>query len=83
MAPATYEFRDNEWSIWNKVDIESPKTLKEFIAHFESEYGLEVSMISYVGPRARERGEVAGGAEARVSGKRRFALAARGYDCDF
>jgi ubiquitin-activating enzyme E1 len=35
------------WTAWDKVDVRGNLTLKAFIDHFQSEYGLEVSMLSY------------------------------------
>jgi len=35
------------WSVWDRIDIAGPMTMKEFIDYFESEFGLEVTMLSY------------------------------------
>lgn len=47
VPPATFEHQDNVWSIWDKVDIRGPKSLKDFVDHFEKTYEVDVSMISY------------------------------------
>jgi ubiquitin-activating enzyme E1 len=38
-----------QWTAWDKIDIAVGRelTLKEFMDHFETEYGLEVSMLSH------------------------------------
>merc|ERR1712166_492927 len=32
VAPDTFSFRDEEWSIWDNVDLVSPLTLKQFMS---------------------------------------------------
>ena len=40
--------QDMKWTPWDNVDMtQGDLTLKEFLAYFQSEYGMEVSMISY------------------------------------
>jgi hypothetical protein len=38
-----------QWTAWDRIDIAVGRelTLKEFMDFFESEYGLEVSMLSH------------------------------------
>jgi len=47
IAPATFSHQDNEWSIWDKIDLVAPMTMKQFIDHFEKSFNVEVSMISF------------------------------------
>jgi len=44
------EARSWNWSLWDTIDIEGPKTLQEVIDHFETAYGLEANMVTY-GPK--------------------------------
>jgi ubiquitin-activating enzyme E1 len=37
---------EEEWTLWSRFDVPGNPTLKEFIAHFQDEYGLEVTMLS-------------------------------------
>ncbi|CCI39648.1 unnamed protein product [Albugo candida] len=37
-----------KWTSWDRIEFDGKNTtLKEFIQHFESEYGAEVTMVSY------------------------------------
>ena len=47
IAPATFSYGDNEWSIWDKIDLVAPMTMKQFIDYFENTFKVEVSMISF------------------------------------
>lgn len=47
LAPEKVKVRDGwEWSLWDRFDIEGPKTLGDVIDYFENEHKLEVSMMS-------------------------------------
>ena len=36
-----------EWTIWDKIELQGPLTLAEFIKKFDDEYECEVSMLSF------------------------------------
>jgi len=37
-----------EWTAWDCIELDQPgMTLRELVAHFDEEYGLEVSMLSF------------------------------------
>merc|ERR1712137_911200 len=45
--PEKTTIRDGwEWSLWDRFDIQGPKTLAEILEYFEKEYKLEVTMLS-------------------------------------
>eukprot|EP00940_MAST-03C_sp_MAST-3C-sp2_P001396 g1396.t1 len=47
MPPLTFEHKENKWSIWDKIDIKGPMTLRDFVDHFEKSFGVEVSMVTF------------------------------------
>jgi len=44
-APAK-EYNQTKWTLWDCFKIQGDMTLKEFLDHFKSEFGLEVTMMS-------------------------------------
>jgi len=37
-----------KWTPWDCIELAAPEiTLRDFVAHFDAEYGLEVTMLSY------------------------------------
>lgn len=46
IAAPKLKYCDTEFTLWDRFDIVSDVTLKEFIAFFKTEHGLDVVMIS-------------------------------------
>ncbi|EPQ25827.1 uncharacterized protein PFL1_06924 [Pseudozyma flocculosa PF-1] len=46
IAAPRLRYNDTEWTLWSRFDIQEDMVLKDFIEHFKSQHGLEISMIS-------------------------------------
>jgi ubiquitin-activating enzyme E1 len=46
VACAKQKYNETEWTLWDRFDLKSPMTLREFIDYFEEAHKLEVQMLS-------------------------------------
>ncbi|CAG2181728.1 unnamed protein product [Oppiella nova] len=40
------KYYDNEWTIWDRFEVQGELTLREFIKYFADEHRLEITMLS-------------------------------------
>lgn len=40
------KYYENEWSLWDRFEVEGEMTLKEFLKYFEEKHRLEITMLS-------------------------------------
>ncbi|XP_043227198.1 ubiquitin-like modifier-activating enzyme 1 isoform X2 [Amphibalanus amphitrite] len=40
------KYYENEWTLWDRFDVDGEMTLKEFIDYFQEKHKLEISMLS-------------------------------------
>jgi ubiquitin-activating enzyme E1 len=46
VAPKKSKYYENEFSLWNRFDVDGEMTLKEFIDYFKEKHNLEITMLS-------------------------------------
>lgn len=46
IAAPKLEYCGNEWTLWNRFEVDGELTLSEFIQYFKEKHGLEITMLS-------------------------------------
>ncbi|XP_069689178.1 ubiquitin-like modifier-activating enzyme 1 [Periplaneta americana] len=46
LPPSKMIYSKNEWTLWDRFDIEGELTLREFLDFFKTQYNLEITMLS-------------------------------------
>nr|BAN21049.1 ubiquitin-activating enzyme E1 [Riptortus pedestris] len=46
IAPPKLKYYENEWTLWDRFEVQGEMTLKEFIDYFKDKHQLEITMLS-------------------------------------
>ncbi|XP_056641048.1 ubiquitin-like modifier-activating enzyme 1 isoform X1 [Diorhabda sublineata] len=46
IAAPKMEYSGNEWTLWDRFEVQGEMTLREFLEYFKEKHGLEITMLS-------------------------------------
>lgn len=46
IAAPKQKYYENEWSLWDRIEVKGEMTLREFLQYFKDEHKLEITMLS-------------------------------------